>query len=265
MNVPIGRLARNADSQPADEMRPAMNRFLAVIAVTILSGCSGNSCPPGPKGCGDIGGFNFPSDLSSAPGEAALVAYLRASHQRTLSARDNSGNSYSLQVDSMPNSGTTTFNGSAPAYSTVDTLSLEKNGVPATSSVSTDYYLLDPFVPLGRTYSTDTPLAVVTSSTPFPATLNVGSSGSVANITYYHDSTMTSVDANETWTYLVKASNPVNLLMCLSFVVSDVTIQGTADGLAAGTQTDCYSVDDVGNAGLVSIALPVNGVPLDFR
>jgi hypothetical protein len=243
-----------------------MKHLLAVVALTILSGCGGgNSCPPGPKGCGDIGGINLPSDLSSAPGEAALAAYLQSSHQRTLNATDTLGNSYSLQIDSMPNSGTTSFNGSAPAYSTTDTLSLQKNGVLATSSTFTAYYFLNPYVPLGRTYSTGTPFAVVTSSTPFPTTLNVGNSGSVANVTYYHDSTMSIIDADEVGTYAVKASNPVNLLMCLSFAVSGVTAQGTKDGFATGTEADCYSVDAAGNAGLVSIVLAVGGVSLNFN
>jgi hypothetical protein len=264
MNFRLGRLTRHAGSM-LGEVGLAMKHLLAVVVMTVLSGCGGSSCPPGPKGCGDIGGINIPPDLSSAPGEAALVAYLQSSHQRTLSATDTSGNSYALQVDSMPNAGTTTFNGSAPAYSTVDTISLRKNGVFATSSISTDYYFLNPYVPLGRTYGTGTPFALVTSSTPFPATLKVGSSGPVANVTYYHDSTMSIVDADEVGTYVVKASNPVNLLMCLSFAVSSVTAQGTVDGLVAGTETDCYSVEAAGNAGLVSIALTVDGVTLNFK
>jgi hypothetical protein len=242
-----------------------MKRLLAVIAVMMLAGCSGNSCPSGPKGCGDIGGFNIPSDLSSAPGEAALVGYLQSSHQATLSATDTSGNSFSLQVDSVPNAGTSSFNGSAPAYSTVETITLQKNGQRAASSVSTDYYFLNPYVPLGRTYSTGTPFAVVTSSTPLPATLNVGSSGSVANATYYHDSMMTIRDADEVSSYSVAANSPISLLMCLDFALSNVTTQGQADGLAAATETDCYRVDAAGSATLASIALTVNGVALNFK
>jgi hypothetical protein len=87
----------------------------------------------------------------------------------------------------------------------------------------------------------------------------------VANVTYYHDSTMSIIDADEVGTYAVKASNPVNLLMCLSFAVSGVTAQGTKDGFATGTEADCYSVDAAGNAGLVSIVLAVGGVSLNFN
>jgi hypothetical protein len=241
-----------------------MRRVLALITLGILSGCTGNSCPSGPKGCGDIGGFNFPSNLSSAPGEAALVGYLRANHQTTLNGTDTSGNTYSLQVRNVPSAGTTAFNGSAPAYSTGVTLTLDKNGALAASNVATAYYLLSPYVPLGAVYGAGMPFAVVISSTPFPTTLDVGSSGPVDNVTYYHDSTMTTLDGDKVGTYSVRANNPITLLVCLTSVLSDVTAQGTADGLAGGTETDCYSADASGNAALVSIASMVNGVMLNF-
>lgn len=242
-----------------------MKRLFAVGVLAILSGCGGSSCPPGPKGCGDIGGFNVPQNLSSAPGEAALVAYLQASHQTTLSATDTSGNSYSLQISTIPNAGTTTFDGSAPAYSTMVTLTLDKNGVLAANNVSTDYYLLNPYVPLGTVGGSGTPYAVVTSSTPFPTTLNVGTSGAIDNLTYYHDSTKATLDADAVGTYSVRADDPVFLLMCLNFVISDVTAQGTTDSLAASTETDCYIVDASGNTSLLSIALTVDGETLNFK
>jgi hypothetical protein len=242
-----------------------MKRLFAVVMSVFVFGCSGNSCPPGPKGCGDIGGFNVPSNLSSAPGEAALVGYLQTSHQTTLSATDTSGNSYSLQISTVPNAGTTTFEGSAPAYSTVVTLTLDKNGVLAANNVSTGYYFLNPYVPLGTVGGSGTPYAVVTSSTPFPATLNVGTSGAIDNLTYYHDSTKAMPDADEVGTYSVRGDDPVFLKMCLNFVISDVTAQGTTDGLAAGTETDCYIVDASGDTTLSSIALTVDGVTLNFE
>jgi hypothetical protein len=242
-----------------------VKRLIAVIALGVLSGCGGgDSCPPGPKGCGDIGGFDFPSNLTSAPGEAALVGYLRADHQATLNATDTSGNRYSLEVTAVPNSGTTTFNGSAPAYSTVVTVTLTKNGALAASSAATAYYFLNPYVPLGTVYGAGTPFAVTTSSTPFPATLTVGNSGPMDNFTYFHDSTMAGVDADGTATYSVKADNPLTLLLCLNSVISGVTASGTADGLAAGQETDCYSVDASANAALRSVTLTVNGAMLSF-
>ncbi len=156
------------------------------------------------------------------------------------------------------------FNGEAPAYSTVDTLALSKNGALVATSISTGYYLLNPYMPLGTTYSTGMPYGLVTSSTPFPTTLNVGDTGPVDNLTYYHDSTEAIIDAYETGTYSVVANNSTTLLMCLNFVVSDVTLSGMGDGLADSTESDCYSVDASGNAALVSITLMVNGGTLKF-
>ncbi len=242
-----------------------MKIFPAIAAFAILSSCGGNSCPPFPKGCGDTGGITVPSNLSSAPGEAALAAYLQASHQTTLGATDTAGNSYSLQVTSTPSAGTTAFNGVAPAYRTLESVTVSKNGMPAASNTSTSYYLLNPYVPLGKIYGSGSPYAVVISSTPFPATLNVGSSGPVEDVSYYHDSKQAVLDADETGTFSVRANDYVTLLMCLNFVIADVTTQGTADGLAGGTETDCYGVQASGYATLVSIALMVNGVTLNFK
>jgi hypothetical protein len=234
-----------------------MKRAITVIALMGFSACGGGSGSNTPT----------PMNLSSAPGETALVTYLQstAPHQYMLSATDSSGNSYTIQLSSQRNLDPATFNGQAPAYSTVDTLTLDKNGVLAANSISTSYYLLNPYVPLGKTYSTGTPYGLVTSSTPFPTTLNVGSSGPVDSLTYYHDSTMAVIDANETGTYSVAASNSTTLLMCLKFVVSDVTAQGTADGLVDDTESDCYSVDASGDVALVSITLTVNGETLTFE
>jgi hypothetical protein len=44
-----------------------------------------------------------------------------------------------------------------------------------------------------------------------------------------------------------------------------VTATGTADGLAAGTETDCYTVDASGNAALFTITVTVGGVTLKFQ
>ena len=231
-----------------------------VVSAALLGGCGGgggsrsssSAYPPGPV------------NLSSAPGETALMAYLQASHNYTLKA-NSGGNSYTLQVSHVANAGTTKFNGSAPAYSSVDTLTLDENAVRLAISASADYFLLHPYVPLGRVSSTGSPYGVVTSSTPLPTTLEVGSSGDVDSLTYYHDSAMSALDAHEEDTYSVRANNTTTLLLCLDSTMTNVTAQGTADDLVDDTQSDCYSIDAAGNAALVSITLTVNGVDLTFR
>ena len=87
----------------------------AAAAAVLLAGCGGG---------GDGGGLV--GNLSSAPGEPALSAYLQASHQGTLNA-SYQGDSFELQFSSVPNAGTTTFEGFAPAYSVVQTVTLKQN------------------------------------------------------------------------------------------------------------------------------------------
>ncbi len=217
--------------------------------------------------CGGGGGGNTPpppANLNSAPGEAALINYVMTEHQKSLYA-SNGGTTYNLEVDSVPNGGTTTFNGAAPAASRVETVTLNENGGRVANSISTAYFLLNPYVPLGEVSSTGSPYGVVTSSSPVPTTLTVGNSGAFYTQIFYHDSMMSVIDANVTVTYSVRANNSTTLLWCLDSTVSDVTAQGAADGLADGTEYDCYIVDAEGNATLVSVTMTVNNVTLMFH
>ena len=72
------------------------------------------------------------------------------------------------------------------------------------------------------------------------------------------------IDAMESATYSVKANDAISLLVCITNTISGVTAQGTADGLADGTETDCYSVNAAGTAALVSVTLTVAGTTLNF-
>lgn len=226
-------------------------------SLAVLVGCGGGGGYGGGGGGGGYGG-----NLMSAPGEAALTAYLQANHQGTLTAT-NSGDSYTAQLSQVPNAGTTTFNGSAPAYSAVQTVTLSRNGTQVLTSSTTVYFMISPFVPLGQVSSTGTPYAVVTSSS-IPTTLTVGSSSALESLTYYHDSTKATLDGNETDTFAVQARNASTLGLCLTTVISNVTAQGTTDGLADGTEVDCYTVNAAGTAALVSIQLTAGGVMLTF-
>ena len=247
-----------------------------VVSIVVLSACGG--------GGGEVGSSSsisampsmdpmpmpmtpmpMPMNMQAAPGEEALVGYLRTPHQQMLSA-ESSGRSYSLDVNSAPSSGTTKFNGSAPAYSTANNLTVTQSqaAAPLASRVTTAYYLMNPYVPLGSASSSGSPYAVVTNHLPFPTVLKVGTSGMVDNLTYYHDSTMSTMDANETVEYAIRANDSATLFLCLSDTVSNVTAHGTADGLANGAETDCYTVDAKGHAALSSITLTVNGTTLRF-
>lgn len=207
-----------------------------------------------------------PINMSSAPGEAALVGYLQTPHQSTLRAQAGM-RSYSLDVNSAPNPGATTFNGSAPAYGTGDKVAVmaASDPTPVASSAATAYYLTNPYVPLGNVSSSGSPYAVVATFVPFPGTITVGMSGKVDDLTYYHDSKMSTIDAEETVDYTISAKDSASLLLCLNSTFSNVTAQGTADGIANGTQTDCFSVDAAGHAALYSSTRTVNGAMLSFH
>src|SRR5947199_9957722 len=159
------------------------------LTMAALPGCGGG----GYTAAGSGGGMN----LASAPGEAALAAYVQANHSATLHATDSAGNSWTLQYATTASANTTTFNGTVNAHSTVDTVTLDKNGAQVGTNTSTSYFLLNPYVPLGKVSSGGTPYGVVASSSPLPTTITVGGSGAFDTLTYYHDSTQAVMDADE--------------------------------------------------------------------
>lgn len=232
---------------------------LAVLGIAMLDGCGGG-------GYGGGGGGGMSGNLSSAPGDAAVAAFLQANHHLMLHATDSANNSYTLQIDQVANAGTTTFNGVGPAYSNTATVALTKGATQIGGSVDTSYYLLNPVMPLGKVNSSGSPYAIVTSATPIPMTLMVGGSGSFDNVTYYHDSSMGAVvDASESSTYTVTSRDYTTLLFCIQAVISGTTAQGMLDGMANGTETDCYSVTAAGMATVVSVSITAGGVTLMFK
>ena len=244
--------ARRAAQSAAALALVARTLVIAMIAPAGLCAC-GVSVVNAPGG----GGL-----LSSAPGETAFVNYLRSAHRHTLIATDSSGNTYTVLLNSEPDAVTTTFDGTAPAYRTVDVRTLKLEGVfggTLANTIATNYYLLNPYVPLGKISSTGTPYGLITSSTPLPSTFDVGTTGPVYSLTYYHDSSLTVIDGDETATYSAYAVDATTLKVCLSFVLSDVSLAGGSDGLVPGPEeTDCYSEDALGDMTLISIAIMVS-------
>lgn len=234
---------------------------IAVLSLAVLVAACGGG---GADGAGGESSSTVASNLNSAPGETALVHYLLASHENALSA-SNGGNTYTLQFSNVPNDWITRFNGSAPAYSRLYRVNLGRDGTLVANVIFTEYFLLNPYAPLGQVSSTGSPYGVVTSSSPVPAVLTVGNSGSYYALTFYHDATMSVIEANVSVTYSVKANDSTTLLLCLDSTVSDVTAQGTADGLTASTESDCYTVDSAGDVSLASVTLTLNNVTLTFR
>jgi hypothetical protein len=214
-------------------------------------------------GCGGGGDGSLTTNLSSAPGEAAMAGYVQATHHVSMTATA-SGSNFTLQMDQVPGNGTTLFNG-FNANSLVTTVTLTQDGIQAAHSVDTSYFTLNPLVPLGKVNSTGSPYAVVNTSTALPTTLHVGDSGSFETLTYYHDSSQLIVDAYETDTYTISARDAATLLFCMKSVISGTTPQGDTDGLADGTEDDCYAINAAGTATLISVTVSLAGGTLTFR
>ena len=231
---------------------------IAVFSLAVLVAACGGG------GASGDSSSTVSSNLNSAPGETALVHYLLASHENGLTA-SNGGNTYTLQLSNAPNDWVTRFNGAAPAYSRLYRVNLGRNGTLVANVIFTEYFLLNPYAPLGQVSSTGSPYGVVTSSSPVPAVLTVGNSGSYYALTFYHDATMSVIEANVSVTYSVKANDSTTLLLCLDSTVSDVTAQGTADGLTDSTESDCYTVDSAGDVSLASVTLTLNNMTLTFQ
>ena len=209
--------------------------FIVWLGATLLiSGCGGG-------GDGGGGGGSGPP-LTSAPGEAAWSTFLRENHAYTLTG-DVNGISSIAYVAYVPATSTTMFNGTANAFTT--TISYTLNSEPP--SVRTTYYLTNPYVPLGETQGA---YGVVLTYTPIPTTLNIGSSGSLDQLTYYVDSTKTTYSGGIVYDgYSVKSNNSASLLFCMNrSTLDDLGIDGSSEDY-------CYTVDAAGSMNLFSIEL----------
>jgi len=236
--------------------------FLAACTLLFVS-CGGGG---GGHHGGGGGGGGGEADLNSAPGQPALYTYFSGSHQASGTATDSAGNKYTAQFSTVPNAGTSTFNGQAGAYSSLVTLTIDENGAPFFSSSYTVYYLLSPtWEPLGAVFNSGTPYAVVTSFQQMPATITVGGSGPLYDMTYYHDSTMSATDGSLSVTYSVTANNSTSLHLCLQYALSGVTAQGSTDGLVDGTETDCYREFSNGTLTLYELTITNASGTLSFQ
>jgi hypothetical protein len=172
----------------------------------------------------------------------------------TLTATDSSGNTYSVTASNTPG-GSMTFNGQI-ADSSVLALSVSENGTAVSTDDTTAYYLTDPYSPLGFSGTTNGVAwtAIVTSYTPFPATLTVGSSGSLMSANY--EDSMGNVIGGLTETYTVTADTPTDLLL-------NIDASGSVNGTSV-SETLTYSITSSGALSLAQAQITVNGITLNF-
>jgi hypothetical protein len=219
--------------------------FLAVAAASMAGGCGGSGSDytsTGPQPTQNLQSASPPSQPWSIP-------------STMLMATDSSGNTYNLTVSNTP-SGSMTFNGQG-ADTSVLALSLSENGVAVFTDDTTAYYLTDPYSPLGLSGTTNSVAwtAVVTSYTPFPTALTVGSAGTLLSANF--EDGMGNVVGGLTESYTVTADTPSDLLL-------NVNASGSVNG-ASVAETLTYSITSMGALSLVQVQLAVNGMTLTFQ
>ncbi|HEX4647618.1 MAG TPA: hypothetical protein VH111_02235 [Steroidobacteraceae bacterium] len=216
--------------------------FGAVLAAAAMAGCGGG----GYSGNSPMPMQNLQS--ANAPSQPMTLA------STTLSTTYG-GSNYSLTVSDAPGA-MTMFNGQMAATDVL-TLGLSQNGTAVSTETTTDYYLTSPYSPLGFSGTSNGVAwtATVTTFTPLPATLTVGSSGTLIAATY-KDATG-NVIGSLTETYTVTADSPTAVFLNVSGV-------GTLNGTTA-TDMLTYSVTSTGVIALVEAQVTVNGVTLTFK
>jgi hypothetical protein len=247
-----------------------MKIFVACLAIALTSvttacsgggggGGSGSSANSGDNSSGSGSGNPQPTEnlasISTPPQPWTIPA-------TTLSASDSSGNTYSLSISNVNPGGTVTYQGQV-ADTVVLGLGLSENGAVLQTESTTLFYATNPFDPLGLSGSLELPgstvpyTAAITSFTPFPATLTVGSSGPVLTATY--KDTSGTVIGTLTETYTVTADSPSALFV-------NIDTSGTLNGSAIG-QTISYSLSDTGSGTptLTDVQLAINGATLTFH
>jgi hypothetical protein len=215
---------------------------LSVVSAFLMSGCGGGSSgTPAPQ-----------QNLQSARTPAQPMD----TTSTTLTATDSSGNTWTVTYSSTTG-GMAMFNGQNANTSAIG-LTISENGAVVATEDSTAYYLVSPYSPLGLSGTTSGVAwsAIITSYTPLPSMLTVGSSGPLSSATYY-DGMMNNI-GSLTETYTVTADSPSALFLNIDAAGS---INGTQE-----TETLTYSIASDGTVqALVQAQVTINGTTLTFH
>ena len=215
--------------------------YLSVVSASLISGCGGGSSTPTPQ-----------QNLQSARAPAQPMDMTST----TLTATDSSGNTWTVTYSSTAG-GMAMFNGQNATTSAIG-LTISENGTVVATEDSTAYYLVSPYSPLGLSGTTSGVAwsAIITSYSPLPSTLTVGSSGPLSSATYY-DGMMNNI-GSLTETYTVTANSPTALFL-------NIDAAGSINGLQE-TETLTYSIASDGTVqALVQAQITANGTTLTFH
>jgi hypothetical protein len=189
--------------------------------------------------CGGGGGSNSSlMQLQSAPAPAQPFSIPTA----TLIGV----NSYYLTYGESANSGSVPFNGQL-AHTSTSKLTVVDGDSTVTEQTNTEYYLQDPYTPLGGGSSSATPYELVFNSvSPLPDMLTVNDSGPLASGSLYTPGTQ-SIIGSLSETYSVAPYNSTLLKL-------NISTTGSLSGTPI-SQVVSYTVDAFGNVFLNAFEL----------
>jgi hypothetical protein len=221
-----------------------MRMKLAAGSVLVLvSACGGG---------GSGGSSTAMMTLQAAPAPAQPIMVPLT----TLSATVN-GTTYTIQYSVTPNQGTVSFNGQMASSSTLNLQVL--NGMALVlNDTTTEYYVENPYMPLGISGTTETGTGftfTITTESPLPSTLMVGDSGTLFSGNY------TGADGSAigmlTETYSVTADTASTLTLTIE---DDGTINGNEVIISPA-----FTVNDMGKiVALQQVTVTVNGQTYTF-
>lgn len=205
-----------------------MKKSLVVLTVLALSAC------------GNGGGTSSSMQLQSARAPAQPFF-------TTPTANLIGVNAYHMTYGESPNSGTVQFNGQV-AQSSTTTLLVMNGNASVLAQTNTDYYLQNPYAPLGAEgNSSGTPYELIFNGTfQLPAVLTVDASGPLAAGTFYTPGTQ-NIIGSLSETYSVAPFDSTRLLL-------NISTTGSLNGTPI-SQVISYVVDAAGDVGLMQFEL----------
>jgi len=221
--------------------------FYLCFASIFLSACGGG-------GGGGSSGSAGTDPTTQFPIESAVSAFSQTTYGFTLSATVGA-DTYTVQLSSTPGS-STTFE-SQTASTNIKAVTLKKNGVLASSSSGTSYYIVSPNKPLGYLDNGTGHYSVAANQQNLPTNATVGQSGSIDTYIVYTDSTKATQYSTGTVTWSLESDTPTTAWACSN----TVEIGGTYPF----TESDCYKINTTGTVQGMKITLSIGGQTFYFK
>lgn len=256
--------------------------FAMIVSTLLLVDCgggSGNVVFCGYDAFGNPYYCSVPNNIPSSPPTPvasnltfqitpAITAIATQPFSYSISATDSNGNNFVYTYNSVPQSGTTTFNNQT-AISAIITTTLTKNGSSIalfnnqTTNTLTRYFNPTTYELLGTAGSYPGSFSTVTSTTPLPTTGLVGYTSNYITANLFNDSQQTISDGTLNETFSLNANTAQTAYLCYNDTPT-LTTQGNTDGLTNDNQNICFSINSAGQLQGMQVTLPINNAPLIF-